>query len=842
MEGQRFYNRFMILILSAWIIPPVFGFSFLVSIGMFTGSQVATILVTPLEPAFIALTIMFAFWYFRWYIQPVRLYLQSRSPSADHEIVIRRMQGFTLRFWLIFAVYLLLAPASVIISAETYTDYRALPVDWFRIHMVALTVSIIVGLPIFFLIFDLFGKIIQNLELKRPIVSIRTRIFLIGSLMPLLIDTMLVQYYWTRTGYFTFETFLVWLGLEVLAIIGTLVFLRSFKYSLAPLQNILVGEHSLDEINPDHLTPQSTDELGIIANSHRQRLEENRNNRKEQQRLLTILEATTDLIAITDGDGFISYMNRAGHDLLGIKPDEDLSGTQLQNLMTDEDAKLLLEKGYKIASEDGAWSNETGFVSKDDQIIASSQVLISHKNEAGEVTFYSTIARDIRSAEEAKRQVEYLAYYDSLTDLPNRNELISRLQAEIDQSDLSSQHSALIFIDLDNFKHINDSLGHPVGDQVLQIVARRLETVVRGEDTIARLGGDEFVVMLSGLNEDAGIAAAQAQEISDKISSKLSLPIRVEERSLQVTVSAGIALFSGSAHDAHELLRYADTAMYDAKQSGKNTVRLFHEGMEAHFSRILSLETELREALQQKQFALYYQPKILHQGEDVKIAGAEALIRWQHPDQGLLSPGDFLDVLESSGLVIPVGDWVIKESLVQLSEWLKKGIWNKANRLSINISPRQFRNEDFVPLIMTLIEETGVPASCIDMEITENVVIENIEETIAKMKAIERLGVTFSLDDFGIGYSSLRYLKSLPFSTLKIDQSFIRDIITNPSDKLLVSTMLSMSRHLGLDVVAEGIETRDQLELLESEQCHCFQGYYFSKPLTAAELEKLLVG
>ena len=689
MTGQQFLSRLTLLILTAWLIPPIFGLTFLMGIGMFSMQQMQVMLTTPLEPAFIIINVMFALWYFRKYTRPVKQFIDEPQRSQQ-ELITRRVQYFALHFWALFLLYLLLAPASVITSAEIYTDFVAAPVDWFRIHLVALTVSIIVGLPIFFLIFDLFGLIAPQLKLRRPILSLRTRIFLIGSMVPLLIDTMLVQYYWTRTGYFTFETFMVWLGLEILAILGTLIFLRSFAHSLAPIENILGSGQAIDEIDPAKLIPQSTDELGIIADTHRQRLEENRLVQNEQKRLTAILEATSDMIAITNPDGFIGYMNMAGRDLLGIPHDKYIANRKLQDYLTPEDGPLLANNGFPTADKHATWSHEAHYRTANNRVIPTSQVLISHKDDNGDTVFYSTIVRDISAARKAKKQVEYLAYYDALTSLPNRNELIRRLQAEIEHASTSGHYGALIFIDLDNFKHVNDTLGHPVGDQVLQEIASRLQSTVRGEDTVARQGGDEFVVLLSGLSTQAEDAAKQSRSISEKIGKHISSPMEMSDMRLQITGSAGITLFCDYTHDAHELLRFADTAMYHAKHAGKDNVQFYSDGMAEHFSRYLSIENDLRSAVESEQFILHFQPKIQRQETDI-VAGAEVLIRWQHPAKGLLYPNDFLDVLESSGLVIPVGNWVLRETFRQLADWIEHDLWQIDRRVSINISPRQFR-------------------------------------------------------------------------------------------------------------------------------------------------------
>lgn len=567
---------------------------------------------------------------------------------------------------------------------------------------------------------------------------------------------------------------------------------------------------------------------------------ERKRSLENQQRLMAILEATPDLIATADMDGFLTYMNQPGRELLGIGADEDLTQIRLTDCHTEEDARLILSEGIPTAIRDGVWKYETTFVTRHQDEIPTSQVLISHKNEQGNIGFFSTIVRDIRSVKEAEAKIEYLALFDSLTGLPNRNELLKRLEVEIGRTKRQHTNGALIFIDLDNFKNINDSLGHPVGDCVLEEIGRRLQTVVRGEDTIARLGGDEFVVVLAGLSPEAIEALNKARDIAEKLREQIAGRIEVRGHSLQITASVGIAMFSDGCQDAHELLRLGDTAMYHAKSEGKNNLQVFREGMDEHFSRHLSMENELRVAIQKQQFILHFQPKIALNDEQ-HLIGAEALIRWQHPEKGLLLPGEFLDVLEASCLIMEVGNLVMEAAFRQLALWLEKGLWDPAHRISINVSPNQFRDERFVGRVIYLLETIHVPASCIDIEVTENIVISNVEEAIGKMQSLSDLGISFSLDDFGTGYSSLSYLKRLPVSTLKIDRSFVRDITTDSNDEALVSTILAMSEHLGMQAVAEGVETEAQLKILQTNHCRFYQGFYFNRPLPVGAFEQVLV-
>ena len=558
---------------------------------------------------------------------------------------------------------------------------------------------------------------------------------------------------------------------------------------------------------------------------------------EKQQRLTAILEATPDLISIANLDGFLAYLNESGRKLLGIEPDEDISKIRLADFHSAGDGQKLLAEGIPSAIKSGIWKEETTFVSRSKEKILTSLVLISHKAGNGEVEFFSTVARDIRHLRAAEEKVEYMAYYDTLTGLPNRNELIKRLEIEIGRVNRQCNQGALLFIDLDNFKYINDSLGHPMGDLVLREVAQRLISYVRGDDTVARLGGDEFIIILSALSEDAMEAISQARDVSNKIRNAISMEIKIGDVHLHVTASIGISMFASGATNGHDLLKFADTAMYQAKKEGRDRLEFFSESMGESVYRQLELETMLRQALKEKQFLLYYQPLI---NSDQEIVGAEALIRWQHPQKGLLQPIEFLDVLESSGLMIEVGLWVIETALKQLAIWINKGVWNKEQKLCVNTSPRQFRDSQFVESIKSHINKVNVPACCINIEVTEHNVIHNMEEAIAKMNKLIEMGVSFSLDDFGTGYSSLSNLKSLPVNRIKIDKSFIHDICNDSEDQAMVGSILAMSEHLNLEVVAEGVENIDQVELLQKYNCKCFQGYYYSKPLDVDGMTQFL--
>lgn len=448
-------------------------------------------------------------------------------------------------------------------------------------------------------------------------------------------------------------------------------------------------------------------------------------------------------------------------------------------------------------------------------------------------------ARDVSLLKNAEAQIRHLAYHDPLTNLPNRALLMDRLSQQIALLKRHNLRGALLFLDLDHFKHINDSLGHPVGDTVLKIITARLEASVRMEDTVARLGGDEFVVLLSGLEGTRNEVSEQVRQLADTLRELLSEPMFLDGQRLQVTPSIGVALIPDHGSTPTDLLKRADIALYRAKDSGRNTTQLFHNTMQKAASERLRMETDLRLALSRGEFSVQYQPQV--DALDGRIIGAEALMRWRHPRLGEQSPSEFIKVLEDSGLILEVGAWILNETCQAFRQLIDRGLIDPLNfSLCVNISPRQFRQNDFVERIEHNLNSHGLPYSLLKLEVTEGIVIQNLDDTISKMRRLKKLGVSFAMDDFGTGYSSLTYLKRLPVDTLKIDQSFIRDATSDPNDAEIIRAIVAMARSLELTVIAEGVETTEQLDFLQGLGCHLYQGYLHSQPLPLEGFLKLL--
>lgn len=443
-----------------------------------------------------------------------------------------------------------------------------------------------------------------------------------------------------------------------------------------------------------------------------------------------------------------------------------------------------------------------------------------------------------QNEEKEKRVAELnsLAFYDPLTGLPNRRLLLDRINHAFASSKRSGQDGALMFIDLDNFKDLNDTLGHDYGDMLLQETAKRLDTCTRENDTVARLGGDEFVVMLKDLSSQPIEAATQTKAVADKIFATLNQPYLLGTHNHHSTPSIGVALFKDHGNSSEELLKHADIAMYQAKEAGRNALVFFNEKMQDVIEARTSIEADLREALEKQQFQLYYQIQV---DSSHRSFGAEALIRWIHPKRGLVSPADFIPLAEESGLILPIGQWVLEMACVRLKAWQQDSV-TRDLVLAINISPMQFSQADFVAQVQMLVQRHAINPTRLKLEITESLLLKNVKNAITTMNELKEIGVRFALDDFGTGYSSLQYLKRLPIDQLKIDQSFVRDIATDTGDIAIVRAIIAMAHSLDLDVIAEGVETKEQRQFLLDSNCSSYQGYLFGKPEPIEQFEKSL--
>jgi diguanylate cyclase (GGDEF)-like protein len=490
---------------------------------------------------------------------------------------------------------------------------------------------------------------------------------------------------------------------------------------------------------------------------------------------------------------------------------------------------------WDTISEFGYWEGEIWNRRKNGEIYPEFLTITAVKDLNGILTNYVATFTDITTSKLAADEIKNLAFYDPLTHLPNRRLLLDRLEHALSSSNREERDGALLFLDLDHFKILNDTLGHGIGDLLLKQVADRLTACVRENDTVARLGGDEFVVMLENLSNNLYEAALQAKSIGEKILISISQTYQLGSHEYRNSISIGIALFS-QIQSGDELLKHADIAMYQAKKGGRNTLRFFDPQMQINIFARAALESDLRKALNFHQFQLYFQVQVGHLN---KPFGAEVLLRWLHPERGLVSPAEFISLAEETGLIIPIGKWVLETACAQLKAWQHDKLTNKLT-LSVNISAKQFRQADFIEHVKSLIQHYGISPGNLKLELTESILLDNIEATIATMNTLGTLGLKFSLDDFGTGYSSLQYLKRLPLYQLKIDQSFVRDIATDGYDEAIVRTIIAMAKSLNLNVIAEGVETEEQKQFLISNGCTNYQGYLFSKPVPISQFLVLL--
>ena len=531
-------------------------------------------------------------------------------------------------------------------------------------------------------------------------------------------------------------------------------------------------------------------------------------------------------IMVTDRDGRIIKVNRALVEASGYA-EEELLG-QLPSLFKSgrHDAAFYAEL-WQTLHQVGLWQGEIWDRRKDGEIYPKWVTITAVKGESGEISHFVATQMDISERKAAEQEIRNLAFYDPLTGLPNRRLLRDRLHHALAVSVRSQRCGALLFIDLDNFKTLNDTLGHTAGDLLLQGAARRLSACVRAGDTVARLGGDEFVVMLEDLAGDLDLAAEQAQEVGDKILAALKAPYALGEHKCHSTSSIGVALFGNRQDSITKILKQADMAMYKAKALGRDALCFFEPAMEAGLLRRALLEGDLRRALEAGQFLLHYQAQI--SGAD-RLTGAEVLLRWQHPKHGMVSPADFIPLAEETRLIVPLGQWVLETACRQLAAWASRPEMAQLT-IAVNVSAHQLRLPDFVARVLAVLAQTGANPRRLKLELTESLLVHNVEDVIGKMTELKAAGIGFALDDFGTGYSSLSYLKRLPLDELKIDQSFVRDVLVDPNDAAIARTVVALARSLGLGVIAEGVETVAQRDFLAASGCHAYQGYFFSRPL-----------
>jgi diguanylate cyclase (GGDEF)-like protein/PAS domain S-box-containing protein len=643
---------------------------------------------------------------------------------------------------------------------------------------------------------------------------------------------------------------LSWLGYAREEVVG----LRKFTEFLTPasqrllikclpspgLQNVIV-DMELDLLRRDGTSmPVALNSVGFVDATgkllkRRAVLFDMRETRQRNVNQLVAATAFESLsgMCITNKDEVILQVNHAFTELTGFSA-EDAVGKTPRLLSSGYHDTAFYQTMWASIKENGRWQGEVRNKRKDGTEFVEWLSIAAVVDGVGAVTHYIGSFFDITASKTAEAKLVQLAYFDPLTQLPNRRLLLDRLTQALAVSKRSGLYGAILFVDLDHFKVINDTRGHEAGDLVLIEAARRLRGAVRAGDSVARLGGDEFVVLLEGLDAQSLESAAQAQIVAEKILVALSQPYKFSDYEFHCTASIGLDMFTGEV-SAIDLIQHSDLAMYQSKIAGRNRLRFFDPAVQTKVIALVALGNDLRHALDPSQFILYFQPQVNSQGH---IVAAEALLRWQHSERGLVSPSEFISLAEETELIIPIGIWVLQTACAQLKTWKDMPVARHL-RLAVNVSACQYRQDNFTEVVQQTLNASAIDPSKLVLEVTESMMLD-VPDAISKMNSLKAMGVRFSMDDFGTGYSSLASLTQLPLSELKIDQSFVGRLVERTSDAIIVRATIAMGHALGLEVIAEGVETQEQRDMLMRMKCQLFQGYLFSRPLPIGEFEGLL--
>jgi diguanylate cyclase (GGDEF)-like protein/PAS domain S-box-containing protein len=566
--------------------------------------------------------------------------------------------------------------------------------------------------------------------------------------------------------------------------------------------------------------------LGVGRDISQQRRAE-----KDLRMAATVFEHSTSAILITDPAGYIVQANEAFSRVSGYAVEQVLD--QLPNMLTvDDQQEAHLRYVLKQLGQHSTWEGEVWLKRRNGEHYPAWVGITAVLDDEGDLASYVCFFSDISERKASEQRIHRLAYYDALTHLPNRSLFQDRLHTALQSAERQKSWVVLMFLDLDRFKPINDSLGHAAGDRMLKEMATRLLGCVDDDDTVARMGGDEFTLLLQP-RANREIALNRAIHVAEQILASLVKPFVLEGREFFVTASIGIALSPQDGNELSQLMKNADTAMYHAKERGKNNFQFYQADMNASALERLELESDLRHALEQNEFVLYYQPQF--SGDGKRLTGAEALLRWRHPRRGLVPPGDFIPVLEELGLVVDVGDWVISEACRQLKTWHQQRV--RVPKVSVNISARQFSDGQLGTRIATILRETGLPPACLELELTESILMREVSEAMQILAGLKNLGLSIAVDDFGTGYSSLNYLKQFPIDVLKIDRTFVDGLPSGEQDAQIARAIIAMAHSLNLAVIAEGVETHEQLDFLREHGCDEVQGYLFGRPMPAGRFE-----
>ena len=867
--------------------------------------------------------------------------LEADAANDKARRILRRLPFY---LFTIITIYSIFGALSTNVSLE-HMGYMQFDLRAHLITMFGLIpVVLITVFPIFFYLEGQLGLYLGQHGIQVVAMPIRVKLFMLGLVTPVLIGSLLVAYYYEKTGVFGVDTVLIWGMLIVIAATGTWIAWRSFKQSMAPLETFLASHAGNLLDSSEGLMPTSMDELGALAKNLRKLLQAAKRQEKSYRALY---ESMNDAFVRVDMAGRILEYNQCYREMLGYQPDElqqftyqqltpekwreeearivamqilprgysdvyekeyirkdgttfpvelrtfllrdedgkpsgmwaivrDVServsaekdlrlmasvfqNTDEATLITDADNNIvrvnraftlltgyteeevtgknpkLLSAGMTSSEEyrlmwealrlSGSWHGEVWDKRKDGTIYPKWLSITAVKDDQGKIQYHIATFTNISERKEAQQRIEHLAHHDSLTGLSNRFSFEARLEQVLVSAQRNQFELAVMFLDLDRFKNVNDSLGHHAGDALLVEVANRLKACVRESDIVARLGGDEFVIVLLEPGDKANVA-----EIAKKIVAAVQQPFVFDEHAIHSSTSIGICMFPENGAEVGTLMKKGDTAMYHAKSQGRNNYQFFSLEMETRQSERLWVENELRLAIEKDEFVLHFQPIV--KAEDGMPAAVEALIRWNKPGIGMVPPDRFIPVAEETGLILGIGAWVTRQACLTVKHWANEGVHIE---MAINVSARQLSQPDFTLGIATILRETDIDPAQLKLEVTESFAMDNPERTIYVLHGLRGVGVKIAIDDFGTGFTSLSYLKLFPVDCLKIDRSFVKDILTDANDKMIASSIIALSHSLGLYVVAEGVETQEQHDWLSSQGCDQMQGYLFSRPLPTNE-------
>ncbi|MGM0593423.1 MAG: EAL domain-containing protein [Pseudomonadota bacterium] len=959
MSAKTFTKQFLSLVLLAWIVPPAIGMLFIAFVDIFSFEQVRAIMFSWPNTLFVLATIVVAGGYFKRFTGPLNAYLEQPD-AANLQRALSRMKAFPLHFWGLFLLTLVLAPNVVMLQGSALTGVDPQPLDWFRIHLVALTVSILVGLPLFFLVLDLFGRAFRGVQLGEAHISIRLKVFLIGSLVPLLVDTMLVQYYWARTGYFSGETFVVWLLLELMAVAGSLFFVRSFGQSLAPLESLLRQDVAPCELDLDSLASLSTDELGVLANEYRRLLEHHytieRQLRRSERELNNILYNMQDTYYRTDREGRIVYITAMAEESLGYSVQE-LKGSYLGDFYRDEGARqhfldaleanngvvrnyvsalrhkdgstvwassnahYYLDEYGQIAGVEGnarditqlmlaqeALERETQralvtlesigdgvvttdtegridylnpvaerlldcrageargrhymevitltseasgdelndlvalIIQRDSAMVHADDGVLTHR-DGSQFTINITAApmrasdesivgvvlvlHDITEVMSMAKQLSFQASHDMLTGLYNRREFEKRLEVAIREARSADKHHVLFYMDLDQFKVVNDTSGHRAGDELLSQLAQLLQETIREHDTLARLGGDEFGLLLMDCPLE------KAGEIADKVRQQIrDFRFAWEDRVFEIGVSIGVVPITASGGSIIDILSLADAACYVAKEAGRNRVHVADEKDKAvaqHHSEMEWIH-RISQAFEEMRFELYYQTiaPVAEVNRQTRPRG-EVLMRMLDDAGQPISPMAFIPAAERYNLMPTIDRWVVRTTLGMMRE-AQGPAMSPPFRCTINLSGQSLTDEHFLEFVLNQFHECDISGEHVCFEITETAAITNLSRARKFIATLKQHGCYFALDDFGSGLSSFGYLKGLQVDYIKVDGSFVKDMETDRVDRAMVESINQIGHVMGLETIAEFVESEGVMAILREIGIDYAQGYVIAEP------------